>query len=115
MRRHMCDNHPSKLLYLSARIFYGPPNRLRTDSVEETAIVDVAEEMHMNLKLMKCPYTEDEINFMGPMLLSYVKNKANEPTRTAPLNTINIDSMTYRLKRSEGPFLTLDDYVARAE
>lgn len=83
--------------------------------MDATAIVDVAGTMEMQFRFTECPYTEKEINFMGALLYSYVRNKSLTPESTGPTNTIHIDQMAYRLKRSEGAFLTLADFEARSK
>lgn len=117
LRHHMGENHPSKLLYLSARKFLDSPyNRRREDDVNATVIVDVVGAMETHYEISPCPYTEAEINFMETELFRGIKNKRTPPTsKTAHSPNIGELLTTYRLKKSENVFLTLKDFEDRIQ
>lgn len=116
MRRHMCNNHPTKLLYSSARKFL---NSMRCDpsDINATVIVDIAAEIPSEFKFYQCPYTQHEMNFMTHMLgPNMTKNYIDisqinvQSMQSMQSDHINVVSLTNRLAKSKDIFLTLDDF-----
>ncbi|XP_037050206.1 uncharacterized protein LOC119084365 isoform X1 [Bradysia coprophila] len=104
IQNHMCNTHPSKLLYICVRLTR--KDRAMTDeqlsSVESTLIVLLGQTVDKGL-FQRCPFTDEQLSFMDPAVSSNAMGSIavapSTPTPTssnvtaAPLG-LNISSVT---------------------